>query len=203
MAISNKLRNPTPFTRKVEYTSGITIKVPAEGFTLLTTQQMADFQDGRPGSEEARLKLTTQGLFLEDTDRSHDLQALEALRLCIKYLEGRYNEAVARLQDMHVAAGIDANIDSTAFRAKLRTMGLENLMTEVAKLKEYESAYVEEVGPQVSFKTQAPKYDPDRTCFVTDPPREFPTKAALRIFLNNNPEIRVKHESMTSRQVKE
>ena len=204
MSISNKLCNPTPFDREIDYDRGIVIKVLAEGSTQLTVGQMADFQEGRPGSEEARLKLTTQGLFLLDSDREYDVQALEALKLCIRYLEGRYNEAVARLQDMHIAANLPSNPEDPAFQAKLRTMGLLRLQTEMNKLKGRQALFEKAVGPQPDkFASTGPKYDPERTCFVTDPPREFPSKVALAIFLEENPEVKARHEASKSRKVQE
>jgi hypothetical protein len=203
MSISNKLCNPTPFDREIDYERGIVIKVPAENSVQLSVSQMADFQEGRPGSEEARLKITTQGLFLFDNDREYDVQALEALKLCVKHLEGRYNEAVARLQDMHITANLDANPESSAFQNKLRTMGLLRLKTECEKLKARITVFQEAVGPESTFTQTTPKYDPERTCFVTDPPREFPSKTALAIFLAENPEVKAKHDKFSARKVQE
>jgi len=204
MSISNKLCNPTPFDREVDYDRGIVIKVLAEGSTQLTVAQMADFQEGRPGSEEARLKLTTQGLFLYDNDREYDVQALEAIKICVKHLEGRFNEAVARLQDMHIAANLPSNPEDPAFQAKLRTMGLLRLQTETNKLKARQVLLEEAVGPQPDkFSSSTPKYDPERTCFVTDPPHEFPSKTALKIFLSENPEISARHDQFKARKVQE
>jgi hypothetical protein len=202
MSISNKLCNPTKFNREVDYDRGVSIHVPAEGSVQLTVQQMADFQEGRPGSEEARLKLTTQGLFLVDNDREYDVQALEAINLCVKYLEGRYNEAVARLQDMHIAANLPSNPEDDAFKNKLRTMGLLRLKTETEALRKRADMYLEAVGPQPDrFTPSMPKFDPERTCFITDPPKEFASKTALRIFLEENPEIKAKHEKFSARKV--
>lgn len=204
MSISNKLCNPTKFDREIDYDRGIVIKVPAEGSVQLTVGQMADFQEGRPGSEEARLKLTTQGLFLFDNDREYDVQALEAIRLCIKHLEGRYNEAVARLQDMHIAANLPSNPEDSAFQNKLRTMGLLRLKAETDMLKKREAVYHEAVGPQGDkFSGNVQKFDPERTCFVTDPPHEFPSKTALKVFLDENPEVKARHEKFSARKVQE
>ena len=36
--------------------------------------------------------------------------------------------------------------------------------------------------------------DPKRTCFVINPPRQFPSETALRMFLLENPEIAAEHK---------
>ena len=193
MSTSNKLYNPTPFDREIDYDRGVVIKVPAEGSVSLTVEQMSDFQEGRAGSEEALQKLTSQGLFLLNTDREYDVQAFEAINQCIKYLEMRYNEAVNTLQTMHVAANMDANPESNAFKNKLKVMGLTRLQSEIVILRKRAGLYSDAIGPQTEA-TPVPKFDPERTCFVTNPPREFPTKLALKIFLEENPEIKAKQE---------
>ena len=43
----------------------------------------------------------------------------------------------------------------------------------------------------------SPALDPERSCFVTNPPRQFPSKTALAMFLAENPEIKAKHDALT------
>ena len=40
--------------------------------------------------------------------------------------------------------------------------------------------------------------DPERTCFVINPPRQFPSKTSLAMFLAENPEIAKKHEALVN-----
>ena len=40
--------------------------------------------------------------------------------------------------------------------------------------------------------------DPERTCFVINPPRQFPSKTSLAMFLAENPEIAAKHEALVN-----
>jgi hypothetical protein len=40
--------------------------------------------------------------------------------------------------------------------------------------------------------------DPERSCFVTNPPRQFPSKTALDMFLSEHPEIKEKHDKLTA-----
>jgi hypothetical protein len=98
---------------------------------------------------------------------------------------------------MHVEAGLDPNPEAPAFQEKLRRMGLLNLLKQIDELKVREGLYVEEVGDiGDDLLPTGPKLDPERTCFATDPPREFPSKTALKIFLAENPEIAKVHASL-------
>jgi hypothetical protein len=72
--------------------------------------------------------------------------------------------------------------------------GLVTLRDKIATLKEQIDKLTEVVGPVRERQLRQP-LDPKRTVFVTDPPREFPSVAAMMFFLDleENRETKAKH----------
>jgi hypothetical protein len=196
MPISTKLCNPTPFDARIPYERGIVIHVAADGATTLSSKQMDDYRPDMPGSESTQEILNTAGLFLEDPDLEYDIQALRAIRACIKAKQRRVDECVRRLQQNHIEAQQDPDPEKPAFKEKLKLLGMLRLKDEIKILEERETMYAETVGDADS-PNAGPRYDPERTCFATDPPREFASVTSLKIFLHENPDIRRRHEDMT------
>jgi len=198
MAPAAKLVNPTPWDAKINWDRGIVIRIPAFGEANLTMQQMDDFRSDKPGSEAVRETLNHYGLFLLDTDRPYDNQALEALRRCHKAKKDQYDGVVSRMKESHAAAGMTLNED--VFKEKLTIMGYgnteEHLKQLSTQIRKYESI-VKETGDRATRE----QFDPTRTILVTDPPREFPSVAAMEFFLSlpENKEIRLSHEAYTKR----
>lgn len=199
MSISNKLVNPTPFEVKIPYEKGVVIKVPADGYVNLTVQQMDDYRPDKPGSEETRRILYEQGVFLEDPEVDYNKQALIAIRQAIKAKLSRYEEAQERLVEMHMTADKPVDIESDQFKTRMRRMGLTQLIEQAEKLKVRETIYAKTVGEvEEGMQVSTPVYDPERTTYATDPPREFPSKLALEIFLSENPDIAAKHNALAN-----
>lgn len=192
MAFSSKLCNPTPFDVKLTWHHGIKIKVPAFGSVDLTMQQMDDFRPGKAGSAQVKQTLDYYGLFLMNTDRPYDNQALEALRRSRDAKKAQYDAAVRNITDRRAAQGIAPNEE--ALEETLRQMGYVELKRKVRVLDEAVSRFVSVVGnePEQFIRMQL---DPKRTIFVLDPPREFPSVAAMEFFLDQNPDVRAKHEA--------
>lgn len=196
MAFSHKLFNPTPFEVKIPYHRGISIVVPADGFCNISTDQMQDLLPGQPGSEEVKQLLESYGVFLEDTDREFNSQALQAIKACIRRKRERYNEALHRQQELCTAQNLPADEDDPSMQNRLKRIGLFTLKADIQKLEArqviYEKVVTEEEEDFGGLR--APRLDPDRTVFVLDPPKQFATPLAMEIFLNENPDIRAKHE---------
>jgi hypothetical protein len=197
MAYAAKLVNPTPWPAKIGWDRGVVLRIPEFGETTLTMQQMDDFRNDKPGSEGVRDTLNHYGLFLMDTDRDYDRQAVEALRRCLKAKKEQYEGVIRRMQDTHSAQGL--SLDENIISEKLVMMGYGEWGTHIKQLetqiKEYEAEMTgEDHKPRQQF-------DPARTIFVTDPPREFPSAGAMRFFLSlpENRDIKVKHESHVAR----
>jgi hypothetical protein len=192
MAYAARLMNPTPWKVELTWDRGIVIVVPPFGSTELTMQQMDDFRPGKPGSADVRVNLDYFGVFLFDTDRSYDVQALETLRRSYAKKKEQYDATVARLQGNRAAAGIAPNAD--AFEDTLKMMGYVNLREQMESLKEGIAKF-EETVKAAGEQSQQQQYDPARTVMVINPPREFPSVAAMEFFLAKNPDIKAKHEA--------
>lgn len=191
-SFTTRLCNPTPFDAVLEWAAGRPIRVSAFGEKDLTMQQMDDFRPGKPGSAAARVALDYYGLFLLDIDRPYDAQALEAIRRSMKEKKAQYDAAHRNLVSSRAAAGVseqDGALDKT-----LEDMGLTNIKNQVDILKEA-SVRFEKAVAKLDANSQRKQFDPKRTVFVTDPPREFPSVAAMEFFLAQNPDVAASHKA--------
>jgi hypothetical protein len=195
MAYAAKLCNPTPWLVKLPWDKGVVINVPEFGEATLNMQQMDDFKPGKPGSENVLNLLGYHGLFLFDVDRPYDNQALEAITTCWKAKKFQYDEAVARLKRARSSQGIQD--DPELLEEVLDQMGLSQVRDKVEVLKEQIDKYTKIVGADHVVGVQM---DPKRTVYAMEPPREFPSIAAMEFFLEQNPEIAAKHEAFKRQQ---
>jgi hypothetical protein len=194
MAYAAKLMNPTPWEAKLDYDRGVRLRVNAFGSLPLTMQQMDDFRGDKPGSEAVEAVLDTFGLFLYDSDRPYDNQALEALKRMFAVLSDRYRSAERRLRDGRSAQGIST--DDDALYETLDQLGYKKVKEKIDTLKIQIAEYEKAAGPERNVRE---KLDPARTIFVLNPPREFPSVATMNFFLSQNEKIRLEHASFTAR----
>lgn len=197
MAIQNKLCNPTPFDVEIPYEKGIVIKIPAFGATELTMQQMDDYRDGKPGSENVQENLDYYGLFLLDADRPYNNQALRALKASLRAKEERLRDVRTNIQSRSInlpQGGADPE-------TQLITMGFGTLIQQTEILKE-QIAYLEKSVVDDEGGRAVKQLDPNRTIFVMNPPTEFPSKEAMGFFLNlpQNAAIKEAHEAFVAAQ---
>jgi len=144
MAITSKLCNPTPWDASFPYEPGIRIKIPAFSDTDITMQQMDDFRDGKPGSEAVLELLDYDGLFLMDTDRPYDYQALTALTKAKDKKKAQYDAAVKNLRDRRAAAGMSS--DEENFQEIIKMMGYDKLKEKVDVLTQQINEYKKAIG---------------------------------------------------------
>lgn len=193
MAFVNRLCNPTPWDAKLNWERGVNLRVPAFGHVDLTMQQMDDFRDGKPGSEAVMSTLDFFGLFLFDADRPYDNQAVEALKRMHAARKTRYNDAVNAITRRRTSEGVQSNPE--LLEELLQQHGYAQLRDSIGVLAEQIKGLEKVVTTEERSTRQ--KFDPARTVFVTDPPREFPSVAAMNFFLDRNPEIKAKHVAFT------
>jgi hypothetical protein len=191
MAVVANLINPTPFDVAIEYQAGQIIRVAADGETTLTMQQLDDFRPGKPGSEETRKILEMEGVFLQDSDLSYDFQALTTLRACVTERQRRIKDFTERTRNSRIAGG--ATVDEETMNDLLEGSGYNDMQRRVDKLVARIKILEGIVNADVNKGSVRETLDPERTCFVTVPPRQFPSKTALKMFLAENPEIAKKH----------
>lgn len=183
--ISNQLCNPTPFEVKIDWHAGICITIPADGHKDLTGQlgieQMDDFRDGKPGSEEVRQLMDHYGIFLRDHTVSYESQALTSIKASIRSKQALYDGFVNDLRRKRAVQGISENEE--ALNEVIRQAGFARLFEEIQTLKgrvKFLESALRDV-PQVIRE----QLDPEKTLMFTDPPKVFPTKIALQMFLND------------------
>jgi len=196
MAIVTKMINPTPFDVKIPYQLGVSIRIPADGEIDLTMQQLEDFAPGKPGSEETRKLLEFEGVFLQDTDLSYDIQALNTLKSCARERRDRIKNFVDRTRNARLAAG--ASVTDKEIDELKESSGYGNMERGVQKLEARIKILEKTVNADTNRGSVRQTLDPTRTCFVLNPPRQFPSRTALAMFLEENPEIKAKHDAFTN-----
>lgn len=196
MAVVAKMVNPTPFDVKIPYSRGIYIKVPSDGEAELSMEQLDDFRGGKPGSEETRKILQFEGVFLQDTDLSYDYQALNALRLAVKEREDRIKTFIDRTRNSRIAGG--ATVDEATMEDLIVNAGYGRMQDDVDKLKARIAHLRKVVNEDENRGAVRQTLDPKRTCFVINPPRQFPSETALAMFLDEHPDIKAQHLALTA-----
>jgi len=204
MAFVNKLINPTPWTAKIPYDRGMHIVVPADGeYEFSSADQQRDFEPGQPGSEEVRKMLDHAGLFILNPDLSYDLQALKALEASHKSKKSFRDEFVQRLRDNRIASGraiddgtLEEAIESAGYGHKANPKngvpGIQGQLEALTGRMKFLKSAVEKDPSRGYVKD---RLDPERTCFITSPPRQFPSKTALAMFLEENPAVKTQHDA--------
>ena len=198
MAVVAKLVNPTPFDVKIEYQAGQLLRIPADGDLTIEMNVLADFRPGKPGSEETRKILEMEGIFLMDSDLSYDFQALTALKACVGERERRIKEFTTRTKNSRIKGG--AAVDNETMDELLEGSGYAEMGRSVDKLKARIVILEGIVNADANRGSVRETLDPERTCFVIVPPRQFPSKTALAMFLSENPEIAAAHEELVNPQ---
>ena len=196
MAVVAKMVNPTPFEVKIPYSRGIYIVIPSDGDTELTMEQLDDFRGGKPGSEETRKILQFEGVFLQDTDLSYDYQALATLRSAVREREERIKTFIDRTRNSRIAGG--ATVDDATMEDLIQSAGYGRMQDDVTKLKARITTLSSVVNEDESKGAVRQTLDPKRTCFVINPPRQFPSETALTMFLNEHPDIKAEHDALTA-----
>jgi hypothetical protein len=201
MAVVAKMVNPTPFDVKIPYSRGIYIKVPADGDTELSMEQLDDFRGGKPGSEETRKLLSFEGVFLQDTDLSYDFQALKALRQAVREREERIKTFVDRTRNSRIAGG--ATVDESTMEDLIQNAGYGRMQDDVDKMKSRIGHLTQVVNEDDNKGAVRQTLDPKRTCFVINPPRQFPSETALAMFLSEHLDIKAEHDALTNPTVQD
>lgn len=195
MAHASKLVNPTPYSVDIPYERGISLKVDPDSELLLTPGQMEDFRPGKPGYEAARKILEFEGVFLWDTDLSYEVQALTALRMAVRERNDRVKNFIDRTRNSRIAGG--ATVDDATMQDLIVASGYDKMQKYVEVLTKRIKVLEAAVDKDVTKGQIRNSFDPERTCFVINPPKQFASKIALQMFLDENPEVKKQHLAMT------
>ena len=198
MGLSDKLYNSTPFDARIPYDRNY-INIPGDGYVQVRAQQLEDFMPGRPGTEEVRALLNSYGCFLFDTDKSFDIQMLDALKAFVKDRDKQYKDFIdAQVADrVRAGAGQPSEEDLAPV---IQRAGLDILKSKIETCRSRAAKLETELRSSGELNTgrAAPKFDPERTSFGTSPPREFPTTRARDAFHDVNLEARERHEKFVA-----
>lgn len=179
--ITNRLCNPTPFEVVWNWHLGIVIRVQPDSHYDLSNQQLVDFQPGQPGSEGIKQLMDELGVFLRDTDRTYEAQALECLKACLKARKQHYDEGTNNIRKNRASSGIVD--DPAALEETFKQMGYLRLRDQVERLQFRVKMFGQAVDEQKANTVES-DVDPDRTLLFTDPPKTFESKFALAVFLS-------------------
>jgi hypothetical protein len=194
MAVVANLINPTPYDVRIPYTKGIEIRIPADGEVNLSMQQLDDYRPGKPGSEETQLILDFEGVFLQDSDLSYDYQALQALKAYVGQRKDRIRTFLERTKGSRTQQGV--GVDDATMEELMDQAGYGNMQKKVDKVIARIKILEKLVNEDEARGSVATALDPERSCFVTNPPRQFPSKTALAMYLAENPDIKKKHDAL-------
>lgn len=192
MAYAAKLMNPTPWDVKINYEKGVVIVVPAFGAVDLSMQQFDDYRPNTAGAEAVYEVLDTVGVFLFDTDRSYENQALETLQKTLKKKQSMLSAKVQSYQD--IAARQNITLAPEKMENINRQLGVDVLQGQVDALQRFIAQYERVVKKDTARRRST--FDPERTVFAVNPPREFPSVVAREFFLAENPAVAEKEAEL-------
>jgi len=194
MALAARMVNPTPYDVRIPYQKGVYIKVPADGDVELSMDQLDDFRPGKPGSEAPKKLLDFEGVFIQDTDLSYDYQALQALTTAVRERETRIKDFIERTRNSRVSGGVA--VDDDTLNEIVESAGYGRMQKVCDKLNERIAVLNTVVNVAEGKGAVRQTLDPERTCFVINPPRQFPSKTALAMFLLENPDVAAEHNKL-------
>lgn len=198
MAFAAKLMNPTPWDVQINYEKGVVITIPAFGQVDLTMGQFEDYRPNTPGAEAVYEILDTEGVFLFDTDRPYENQALETLKKTLRKRLDLVESKEKWYRDQAGRQGITLKDDTVANINN--QLGVTGLRDKCEAIKRFIEKYDAVVKKDTSRRRNV--LDPERTVFTTSPPREFPSKVAREFFLAEHPEIAAKEEEFRAGMVR-
>ena len=196
MAHAATLINPTPFDVEMNYDRGVDLQIPAFGSITLTLQQMDDFRPDKPGSEGVMEITGFHGLFLMDTDRPYENQAIEALKESLKRKKSLHQEITQGHRDR--AARQSLNIPEETFKQVEKQMGVHKLKEQIDSLIKLIAKYEKVVTGNADTKKRH-QLDPDRTIFALNPPKEFDSIIARQFFLEENKDVKKREDEIRAR----
>lgn len=190
MNITNRLVNPTPFDVEWPYHRGIVLKIPAYGhYDLETSDMIEDFRPDSAGSESVSLLMRDYGIFLRDPSVPYEVQAVKAIRDCMKSKSEMCREARAGMEADMARTG---NYDKSAVDKTFERLGFKRIEDQVALLERKLEFYERQI--KGNSRILHKQFDPERTLLFLNPPREFETKIAMLSYLEDHPEDKVKYD---------
>jgi len=201
--IQNRLCNASGFDVELNWHAGIDILIPADGWVDLEANQMGDFRDGQPGSEAVRETMDHFALFLRDSDRTYEVQMLEAVQRSIRSKETLHKGVVANLRKSRLSEGL--NDTKEVFEELLESVGQIKLREQIEALKRRQKMLAEHVSAKAADKPVHEDLDPKKTLFFEDGTYKlFATEIALEIYLGEpgRADLKKQHEEFLAANAK-
>lgn len=193
MPVTNTLCNPTPWRVQWEYQRGICLTIDGDGTTDVTDPTMYEqMRPDVPGTAAVRDELGQLGLFLRDVAVPYEVQALDALEALLKEKKQVLSDGKARLELAYSQGG--GNISEEAVARGMDELGYNKIKEQISVLEKRVSLYRKRVNPEKAKRTQHRQFDPERTLLFLNPPKEFESKVAMEIFLEENPEMKKRQD---------
>jgi len=186
---SNRLCNPTPFPVEWPYDKGVVLKIEPDGHLDVPANIVEDFRPDQPGHDAVKSQMDQYGIFLRDPTKPYEVQAIEAIGAAVKSTQGMYDDAYNNMRRRAAAQG---TYDAEAFEETLKQNGYVNLREKAESLRKRLEIYKGKVKvEEVVYE----EYDPEKTLVFLDPPKEFDSKIAMEVFLDENPKVKKQHEA--------
>lgn len=196
MSYTARLVNPTPIAVEWPWHRGVVLKVDAFGYKELDAQTMEQFMPDQPGADGVQQLMNHYGVFLQDSSKTYEMQAEEAVRASIKAKTELATECEKGVRGRAAQSGNSHNED--AISNELERSGYTKLFNEVKMLqkvlKDLSAANAK------TRRTAHEQYDPEKTLLFTNPPKQFPSATAMKMFLSmpENKELAEKQEAYLS-----
>ena len=187
MAITARLCNPTHEKVEWPWHRGEVLIVQPFGFVDLPAKMMEQLLPDEAGYDSIKSTMDHYGVFLRDTGRTYESQALEAINAAIKTKNQFYNDCVSNIRERAAHAG---NINEEAIAHKLEAAGYTRLARTVDELRKIKATLEAKESKTRQRHTQ---YDPERTLLFTNPPMEFESPTAMQLYLSYNDDMRQRY----------
>lgn len=197
MGYSTKLHNATPFPVIWHVGPNIFISIDGDG-ALDMTPAMSDVFAPNTANYESILELMhAYGVFTLDPDVDFDQQMLTCLRGWMKCRTQQVDEAKKSIEANRARVGLP-NDDASVHEA-LKRLNYGPIFEQMDVI----SKRIDKLQGKLKAEDYRPgveSYDPKRTIFVMDKPKQFKTEFQMELFLDENPEVKAKHEAWLAAQ---
>lgn len=191
MSFSARLVNATPLHVSWKWHRGIVLEIGPFGYLDISAQMMEQFMPDQPGYDGIKQEMDHFGVFLQDSSRTYESQAEEALKASIKTKKTLYDECEKSARKRFADGGA---LKEETIKLEMDQAGYSRLLREVEKLQG--TLKTIQAANAKTKRTLHEQYDPERTLLFTNPPRVFPSALSMKLFLSQeeNSELRAQYK---------
>lgn len=179
MSFSARLVNATPIHVSWKWHRGIVLEISPFGHLDISAQMMEQFMPDQPGYDGIRQEMDHYGVFLQDSSRTYESQAEDALKASIKAKRTLYDECERSARKRFADGGA---LKEETIKQEMDQAGYSRLLREVEKLQD--TLKTIQAANAKTKRTLHEQYDPEKTLLFTNPPRVFPSALSMKLFLS-------------------